>query len=480
MVSDSDTGGLWLSSFEGCWTADSRAENKEWSKSEWPKIDNSPTHLSFVHESKQCRFYVNGKLVKSATIGGPFHPSVSSFVIGAEPHFGPFQSFFHGIIDEVRFSNIARYKEDFVPEQRFEPDEHTMALYHFDEGSGEVLHDASGNGHHGKIVGATWRERTDEGDSKWVVPLPPPGILSNPKRLAGVGPWNVVTRIPVRFVECWNLCWHPDGELIAFADRGDSIVRIYDAMSYRLVGVVSTYKPTIVAADRQGHWLASGGRDGVVRLWKWDGTPGPIGQRHKSEVWCLAWCPDGETLASGPQWSDDTIRVWRPNDGYSLVLPNPGLTESLAWSPDGSSLASGGSDGVIRIWNPNDGAKIAEYAKVQGYIKGLAWSPDRKQLVSTHHDPGNKDPKNVDLRTWDVASRKSIASGDIAGSWLNRLDWHPRSGLLAASQSGYVCLLDAASASQIAQSLQSRAVFQGHWSPDGTRIADTSPNFFGL
>ena len=31
-----------------------------------------------------------------------------------------------------------------------------MALYHFDEGSGDVLHDSSGNGHDGKIVGAKW------------------------------------------------------------------------------------------------------------------------------------------------------------------------------------------------------------------------------------------------------------------------------------------------------------------------------------
>ena len=63
---------------------------------------------------------------------------------------------FLGTIDEVRISNIARYTKDFTPQRRFEPDEHTIALYHFDEGEGDVLHDSSGNGHHGKIVGAKW------------------------------------------------------------------------------------------------------------------------------------------------------------------------------------------------------------------------------------------------------------------------------------------------------------------------------------
>ena len=63
---------------------------------------------------------------------------------------------FRGIIDEVRVSTVARYKEDFVPQKRFEADAHTQALYHFDEGEGNTLHDASGNELHGTIYGAAW------------------------------------------------------------------------------------------------------------------------------------------------------------------------------------------------------------------------------------------------------------------------------------------------------------------------------------
>ena len=48
---------------------------------------------------------------------------------------------FHGIIDEVRISNVARYTKDFTPKKRFENDENTLALYHFDQASGTVLKD---------------------------------------------------------------------------------------------------------------------------------------------------------------------------------------------------------------------------------------------------------------------------------------------------------------------------------------------------
>jgi len=51
-----------------------------------------------------------------------------------------------GSTDEVRFSNIARYTEDFTPTDHFENDKNTLALYHFDEAQGDILKDSSGNG----------------------------------------------------------------------------------------------------------------------------------------------------------------------------------------------------------------------------------------------------------------------------------------------------------------------------------------------
>lgn len=62
----------------------------------------------------------------------------------------------NGLVDEVRISNAARYNGPFIPEERFEPDLFTLALYHCDEGAGDVLKDASGRGNDGTIDGAKW------------------------------------------------------------------------------------------------------------------------------------------------------------------------------------------------------------------------------------------------------------------------------------------------------------------------------------
>jgi hypothetical protein len=58
---------------------------------------------------------------------------------------------FRGYIDEVRISNIVRYKgpEWQVPKGNFTVDEHTISLWHFDEAHGASrFKDASGNGYH--------------------------------------------------------------------------------------------------------------------------------------------------------------------------------------------------------------------------------------------------------------------------------------------------------------------------------------------
>ncbi|QEG15978.1 protein kinase domain-containing protein [Gimesia maris] len=146
----------------------------EFLRTEYIPIPSEGFHAAVCYDGKRLSLFLNGKKLnttrmKRNTDGSysetdgeinlkEFYPGESFFIgchrDGAE--------FFPGIVDEVRISNVARYTKDFTPENRFESDEHTMALYHFDEGTGDVLKDSSGNGHDGKIVGAKWVKVDDE------------------------------------------------------------------------------------------------------------------------------------------------------------------------------------------------------------------------------------------------------------------------------------------------------------------------------
>jgi len=119
-------------------------------------IDQSRAiHVAGVRDGTSLRIFVDGKLsaepperLEDKLMGRSPGPLSLGFT-GGGTHFA-------GTIDEVRVSKVPRYSQNFTPAQRFEPDKDTLALYHFDEGAGDVLNDSSGNGHQGKIFGAKW------------------------------------------------------------------------------------------------------------------------------------------------------------------------------------------------------------------------------------------------------------------------------------------------------------------------------------
>jgi hypothetical protein len=67
-------------------------------------------------------------------------------VFGAEKHdAGPQFPSFSGWLDEIRLSNVLRYPVDFTrPSAPFVTDLNTVALYHLDEGIGDLITDSSG------------------------------------------------------------------------------------------------------------------------------------------------------------------------------------------------------------------------------------------------------------------------------------------------------------------------------------------------
>jgi len=125
-------------------------------------------HLAGVVRDDAMHFYVNGKKVASKSFAKP-----RDTTLGNKLELG---KRFLGSIREVRISKAPRYDADFIPRPRFEADADTLALYHCDEGTGNVLKDSSGRELHGKLVGATW--------VKAPVATPAPAAASSPSGTA--------------------------------------------------------------------------------------------------------------------------------------------------------------------------------------------------------------------------------------------------------------------------------------------------------
>lgn len=113
----------------------------------------------------QGLFYLDGAYIgTSVPTPANGYGSTWQLVLGAQGNIG-YSSFLRAEVDEVRLSSVARYTSNFVPQTRFSVDSDTMRLWHFDEASGAVAQDASGNGRHFSL----------NGGYSWVRGVPPVG-----------------------------------------------------------------------------------------------------------------------------------------------------------------------------------------------------------------------------------------------------------------------------------------------------------------
>jgi len=114
-------------------------------------------NFTAVYDGSKQEIYIDGRLWSSRTASGNISKVNNlRFRIAAGDAGGSEGHYLNGKIDEVRVSNIARTPQGAPGGAIFPSDSNTIALWRFNEGSGDSIFDASGNGNDGAITGASW------------------------------------------------------------------------------------------------------------------------------------------------------------------------------------------------------------------------------------------------------------------------------------------------------------------------------------
>ena len=121
-------------------------------RDQWVHVAAVKEALRGGYQHNMMRVFVGGRPMNDLLApSGRFDATANLFTFGPGLNAG---------IDEVRISSIARYKSEFTPSLRFEPDANTIALYHCDEPDSPTLTDSSSHGRHGKFRGDTGTTRS--------------------------------------------------------------------------------------------------------------------------------------------------------------------------------------------------------------------------------------------------------------------------------------------------------------------------------
>ena len=202
-----------------------------------------------------------------------------------------------------------------------------------------------------------------------------------------------------------------------------------------------------VAYAPEGKTLASGGTDGIIRLWDvGQEKPAPralapgysirvssltfapagsavvVGEADGSarvmekdrglfverarlqEAKTAAFAPDGQTLAVA---ESRAVRLWRLREGRLTEhdsLSSPETTTQLAFSPDGGSLAIGAASGKVLLWRLTGQQRAL--AGPTSPVSSLTFSADGAKLTVLHVDQR--------IALWDTVRGSKLGSAQPA------------------------------------------------------------------
>ncbi|KAF8533140.1 hypothetical protein BDD12DRAFT_866837 [Trichophaea hybrida] len=124
------------------------------------------------------------------------------------------------------------------------------------------------------------------------------------------------------------------------------------------IGIHSDYVKCLATPSVHSHWVASGGLDRKIKFWDLNGSGeilqidvGDDGNNPKGSIYSLGIGGDGGILASGGP--EGVVRVWDPRSGKPITkfVGHTDNVRSILVNEHGSMVLTASSDTTIKLWS---------------------------------------------------------------------------------------------------------------------------------
>ena len=287
--------------------------------------------------------------------------------------------------------------------------------------------------------------------------------------------WNVNSRTEIRKLQGHSerintVAFTPDGKTLASAGW-DYRVRFWDLENgeEKMVWNVKEWI-NYLSFSPSGTTLAVATNGKNVRVVKVaelsaDKPPVTVFEGHRNDVLCTAFSPDNETLATGGR--DGTVRLWNVEAGIPIanLLGHGDAVRSLSFSPNGERLASASVDKSARVWDVSEPAQVLRLTGHSSWVNDVAFSPDGDWLASASWDGT--------ARIWSVSKAQVIATLRGHKSRVYAVAFDPDGLTLATGSSDKTVRLWNLQTGKTTQILHGHTgeVFCVAFSPDGLLLA---------